>query len=415
MKTVMDQEHHRGQLLVIDDEMEIIKALKRQFKHDYDVHIAASAAEGYQIMTEVPIQVIISDQRLPGMSGAEFFDRVKGDFPDAMRLLLTGYADIQAVIAAINDGNIFRYITKPWEPVELDTIVRQAFERYQLIIQNRHLVIELSEANAFLEERVTERTSELASANEHLMTLNVQKDRFLGMAAHDIRGPIGSVRGCADLLLTEQLSPNHVKEFHQVIRDTSEKILNLVNDLLDVSAIQTGNLSLRTQAVDVDTFLEKVWRLNRLIGEQKGITLELDVQPGLETTIFDTERIEQVLDNLIGNAFKFSQPHTAVRLSAEVYNDQLVIKVADEGPGIHPEDINKLFAEFSTTRSRPTAGEQSTGLGLSICKRIVELHGGTIHMESRFGEGSTFAVTLPYSVMIPISHPEISVLDYVIR
>ncbi|MBC8171884.1 MAG: hybrid sensor histidine kinase/response regulator [Anaerolineae bacterium] len=395
------QQSYRGQLLVIDDETEILKALKRQFKYDYDVHIAATAAEGYQIMTEFPIQVIISDQRMPGMSGAEFFNRVKGEFPDAMRLLLTGYADIQAVIGAINDGNIFRYITKPWEPVELDTIVRQAFERYQLIIQNRSLVTELSEANVFLEERVVERTVELEAANEHLITLNLQKDRFVGMAAHDIRGPIGSVRGCADLLLSERLSPSESKEFVQVIRDTSQKILHLVNDLLDITAIQTGKLSLQPRSVAVDTFLQTVWRLNRLIGEQKGITLELDIQPGLESTMFDTERIEQVLDNLIGNAFKFSPTHTVVRLSAATSNDYLVIKVTDQGPGIHPDDIHRLFAEFSTTRARPTGGEQSSGLGLSICKRIVELHGGTIQVKSDFGKGSTFEVTLPY---VPVSN-----------
>ena len=390
-----NQEEMRGQLLVIDDETEILKALKRQFKHDYDIHIGASAAEGYQIMTEVPIQVIISDQRMPGMSGSEFFNRVQGEFPDAMRLLLTGYADIQAVIAAINDGNIFRYITKPWEPVELDTIVREAFERYHLIIQNRRLLMELSEANTYLEARVAERTSELAAANDHLSGLNLQKDRFLGMSAHDIRGPIGSVRGCADLLLSDRLSPADQREFIQIIRDTSQKVLTLVNDLLDTSAIQTGNLSLRKHPVDVEAFMQKVWRLNHLVGEQKDITLEIDVQPDLENITFDPERMEQVLDNLIGNAFKFSQKHTTVHFSAAMHDDHLLIRVSDHGPGIHPEDLHKLFAEYGTTRARPTAGEASTGLGLSICKRIVELHGGTIHVESEFGHGSTFYVALP--------------------
>lgn len=126
-------------------------------------------------MTETPIYVIISDQRMPGITGAEFFGKIKTEFPDAMRLLLTGYADIHAVIAAINDGNIFRYIPKPWDPVELETIVREAFQRCALIIQNRRLVQELRDTNALLEQRVAERTTELADMNDRLKALNTQR------------------------------------------------------------------------------------------------------------------------------------------------------------------------------------------------------------------------------------------------
>ncbi len=140
----------RGKLLVINDDQEILKVLSRQFQDDYDIFIANSAEEGYPIMTEMPIQVIISDQRLPGMTGVAFFERMKTEFPDAIRLLLTGYADIRAVIDAINAGVIYRYIVNPWDPVELDTIVHQAFERNQIIAQNRRLQVELREATSAL-------------------------------------------------------------------------------------------------------------------------------------------------------------------------------------------------------------------------------------------------------------------------
>jgi len=201
----------RGNLLVIDDEEEILKALYRQFRRSYHVYTANSAAEGLRIMTETPIQVIISDQRMPGMNGAEFFGKVKTEYPDAIRLLLTGYTDIQAMIAAINDGNIYRYIVKPWDPVELDTVVREAFERYNLIVQNRRLMTELREANARLEQRVAERTKELEQANAMLKEMINQRDALLGMAAHDLRTPITVLQGFAELLLDPRTPPSEYR------------------------------------------------------------------------------------------------------------------------------------------------------------------------------------------------------------
>lgn len=189
-QATMNDQTDRDQLLIIDDEEEVLRALYRQFRRDYAVHLANSAEAGYRIMTEFPVHVIISDQRMPGMNGAEFFGKIKTEFPDAVRLLLTGYSDIQAVIAAINDGNIFRYIVKPWDPLELDTIVREAFDRYHLLVENRLLLVKLQQANSDLEARVAARTAELADANERLKALNAQKDQFLGMAAHDMRTPI---------------------------------------------------------------------------------------------------------------------------------------------------------------------------------------------------------------------------------
>ncbi|MCP5498155.1 MAG: response regulator, partial [Leptospiraceae bacterium] len=158
-------------LLVLDDEEEILKALRRQFRKSYQIFDASTPKDAYIIMRENPIQVIISDQRMPEMNGTEFLSSVKSEFPDAIRLILTGYADIKAVIDAINAGNVFRYVTKPWDPVELDTIVNEAFEKYELTIRNRKLVEDLKTANELLEQRVKERT-------EELLKLNTTKDKF---------------------------------------------------------------------------------------------------------------------------------------------------------------------------------------------------------------------------------------------
>lgn len=378
---------HNHNLLVIDDEPSILSALKRQFRRNYQVYIANSAEEGLELMKTHPIQVIISDQRMPGMNGTAFFDQVKTNYPHAIRLLLTGYADIQAVIEAINDGNIYRYITKPWDPAELDTIVRGAFERHDLIVRNEELVVKLQQANIELESRVQSRTAQLVAVSK-------DKDRMIGIVAHDLRGPIGTIKMCHDLICEDLTDTTTQKEFLGVIDEVTEKALLLIDDLLDVSAIETGQLVLDKTEVALAPFLDKIIRLNRPAADKKNILLELDNQ-GPETGTFDRPRIEQVIDNLLGNAFKYSHKDTAVKLAVERSEGLLHFKIFDKGQGIREDDMNKLFAAFQKTSTRPTNSEHSNGLGLSICKRIVELHGGTIHAESVFGEGSCFSFSLP--------------------
>lgn len=381
-------------LLIIDDEIDIIKALRRQFRRTYNIHIANSAAAGYEIMTEVPIHVIISDQRMPGMSGVEFFDQVKHEFPDAIRLLLTGYADIQSVIAAINDGNVFRYIAKPWNPEELDTIVREACVKHDLIIENRCLLHKLQEANHSLEQRVSERTAELHHANNQLLLVNLQKDRFMGMVAHDLRGPIGSIQMCAELLRTLEPTANERAEFISMIEDTAGNALYLINDLLDVATIESGNLVIEPQLVALPQMLARISHLNRLLAERKGIRLVVDCPATLTKARFDPRRIEQVLDNLLSNAFKYSHPGTTVTLRFWAEDTDLLFAVADQGQGIPPAELDTLFKTFQRTSTRPTGAEKSTGLGLAICKRIIELHQGEIKVESVLAGGTIFTIRL---------------------
>jgi len=374
-------------LLVIDDESSILSSLRRQFRRNYQVHIANSAQEGLEVMKEHSIQVIISDQRMPGLNGSAFFDQVKHDYPDATRLLLTGYADIQAVIEAINDGNIFRYITKPWDPTELDTIVREAFGRHNLIVRNKELVNQLQEANRDLEKRVKLRTVELTA-------LNKEKDHMIGIVAHDLRGPLGIIKMCHDVICENLTDTATQKEFLGLINELTEKALRLIDDLLDVSAIETGQLVLENKVVPLKEFLDKVIRLNRRSAEKKGIQLELQYEDP-DSWTFDRQRIEQVLDNLLGNAFKYSHKDTTVRLVVELDEGRLYFKIFDQGQGIREEDMDKLFTAFQKTSTLPTGSEQSNGLGLSICKRIVELHGGIIQAQSVYGEGSCFSFWLP--------------------
>ncbi len=385
----------RGHLLIVDDEVQILNALRRQFKRDYVVYTALGAEDACRIMKETPIEVVISDQRMPGISGSEFLCRVKDEHPDVVRLLLTGYADIQAVIDSVNQGSIYRYITKPWDPDELAATVRAAFIRYELVAHNRQLLDDLVLANRTLEARVAERTAELELANEQLLDIIEEKNRLLGMAAHDLRTPITIITGFIDLLADSRTTREDFAEFVSIIRGTLHDMLVLLNSLLDLSAIESGKVQLALARTDVNEFVDRVARIQRVLGAQKQIRVDTFIEPGLPVFPFDRARIEQVLTNLFSNAFKFSHGGTTVTLAVRQAGKSIEFSVADQGIGISPEEVNRVFYEFQKLQGRPTANESSTGLGLSICRRIVEMHGGTIGVESTVGQGSRFYFRLP--------------------
>jgi signal transduction histidine kinase len=385
----------RGKLLLIEDDEEILKALISLFRRDYKVYTAKDVETGSRIMTGTPIQVMIADQRLPGMARGEFLSAIKTEFPDVVRLLLTNGADVQALVTSINEGSVYRTIVKPWDALELSAAVRGAFEHYRLAAQNRLLMDELRQSKVVLEQRVVERTTALEDANVRLRTLIEQRAAFMGMAAHDLRSPITVVQGFTDLLLDPRTPPEDYREFIQVIRESMQDMLVLLNDLLDISAIESGKLMLRLKEVNLRDFSHRVLKLNRRMGEQKNIRLEGEFEDELPVFRLDPQRIEQVLNNLIGNAFKFSHSGTVVRLSVRRIDGGVEFAVSDQGLGIREDEQDRIFGEFEKMSNRPTANETSTGLGLSICKRIVELHHGYIGVESEHGVGSRFYFTLP--------------------
>jgi two-component system sensor histidine kinase/response regulator len=273
--------------------------------------------------------------------------------------------------------------------------VREAFQRHDLIMSNRSLVSELQQANELLEMRVEQRTAELSQANDMLRSLSAQKDKFMGMVVHDLRGPLGNIQMCLKLLRDPKAHPEDKDTFFDMMDSISKKMLALINDLLDISAIESGRLILEPATVPIEAFIQRVCQLNAHLGAQKNIGLVTELDPDVTTAVFDPKRIEQVLDNLIGNAFKFSFPGTTVTLRVQQELEALLFCIADQGQGIKAEDLPRLFGAFQKTGTRPTAGEDSTGLGLSICKRIVDLHRGQIEVDSEFGSGTTFNVRLP--------------------
>jgi signal transduction histidine kinase len=238
----------------------------------------------------------------------------------------------------------------------------------------------------------------LQKKNRELERLNEQKNQFVGMAAHDLRSPLSSFFSLCELMLSEiGEGQENWRELLEEMKRSSRSMLGLVNDLLDITKIESGKLDLRFDSVDLNRLIERNVSINRALAERKGISLSLQTPEDRVFVEIDPGKTDQVLNNLISNAVKYSDHGDAVTVVVRILEEQFEIAVVDQGQGIPADEIGKLFKPFGRTSVRSTAGEISTGLGLLICRKIVEGHGGRIWVESREGEGSTFRFTMPRS------------------
>jgi len=255
---------------------------------------------------------------------------------------------------------------------------------------------ELYEQITRLNNELVAMQRELARKNAKLTRLNEQKNQLLGMAAHDLRNPLHAILSYSDFLLEDAFDvlDEDQREFLSIIQSSTEFMASLVNDLLDVAKIESGKLTLNLQPTDLSALVEAKVALNEPLAVNKHIRLRRSVNV-LPTMIADPAKIEQVLNNLISNAIKYSPPDTTVDVQLSRDGERAVLAVQDRGQGIPEEELDALFQPFETTSVRATGGEKSTGLGLVITKRIVEGHGGSISVKSRVGEGTTFTVKLP--------------------
>ncbi len=271
-----------------------------------------------------------------------------------------------------------------YKKIHVETFQRIAAQ-LSVIVEKGRLVSELSEQRDRIQRQ-----------NEELRKLDELKNTFLGIAAHDLRNPIANIQMMTNMLLSNENSMS-VEEAQDIINDIhqqSKHMLGLLEDILDVTAIESGKLDLSPEYIDALDFMEKVVTRQRRIAEPKGTHILL--QKVVTGNIYaDPTRLRQVMENLLSNAIKFSPPKSNIIINLEHTKSNWRFEVIDQGPGITKKDRTRLFQDFATLSAQPTGGEKSTGLGLAICKRIVEAHGGKIGVDTKPGEGSAFWFTIP--------------------
>jgi signal transduction histidine kinase/DNA-binding NarL/FixJ family response regulator len=281
--------------------------------------------------------------------------------------------------------------------------------RLSIAFDNVILYQQLHDANTQLEDRVAQRTRALMQANRRLSAqwLRLQrangfKNEILGTVAHDLKNPLGVILGRTEML-TELIGAGSPRESvtAQVehIRDATKRLTSMVDHLISDAMADAFDITIRREPVDIAGLVSEVADANQPLAVNKQQTITVSAPPNF-VTMCDSDRMREAIDNLISNAIKYSPigGKIAVLVSHEASNT--VIRIADEGAGLSPEDIGRLFGRFQRLSAKPTAGESSTGLGLSIVKRIIDMHGGRVTADSEGpGQGSTFTVVLPATEM----------------
>ena len=405
----------RGTFLVVDDEPDILDAIGRLFRKDYDVLTARSVKEAWTLIENYDVQVVVTDQRMPCMSGIEFLVELRKRHPQIVRVLFTGYSNINDVIDAINEGHVYRYISKPWKPAELRLFMAQAFEHYRAQRERDELLVKLQQANEQLETQ----NALLSTANEELTMLDRVKSVFMEVVSHELNTPIAIVFGYTFLLR---------KELGHDISSVAEKALAGI----DSSAIRLKNISNRIfQMLDEDgagATLDLEWlELPKFVEslhdqidpflEKRDQRLEVTVADGMDRLRADEDKLNDLCLNLLMNAIKFSYDGQTIALTIGPAEnaDMVSITVQDKGVGIPHEEVSQIFDVFFSTfnSGHHSSGQfefnkRGIGLGLAVAKRFAEMHGGHIQVDSAEGQGSHFTVYLPAQPQ----QPEVSPLPH---
>ena len=369
----------RFSLLAVDDERANLNLLKRTFRDDYDIHFADDGISGLDVLRENPVDMIITDQRMPRMTGIQMLVKSQEIAPQAVRIILTAYSDVRDVIDAVNQGRVYQYVLKPWSPDELRLTVANAFKSYALTQENRDLVVKLQKSlddlNAAQQELVN---------RERLSAIG----RMASSIIHDLKIPMTNIRSAAALLGRENLSSGMRSEFSSVITHEIDRQVDMTREILDFSR---GEMRLKRSSFPLGDLLEEVVKFLENDFHNSGITLmrewsDLGVFEG------DRERLRRVLLNLLGNARDAMPDGGVIKIIGFPEDGGIHLSVQDGGAGIPDVVMEKLFTPFITHGKR-----HGTGLGMAIAKNIVEAHQGSISAHNVPLGGAVIDIFLPAS------------------
>jgi signal transduction histidine kinase len=380
-------------LLVVDDEPDLVQSVQDLLRFDYRVLGATRASEGLAILEREPVHIVMSDQRMPEMTGVELLCKIKQKHPDAVRLLFTAYSDLGAVIDAINEGNVYRYISKPWEVIDLKATLKQAYDHYLLQDERRKLLKEVQAKNAAL-----------ATTNLELHRANELKKAFIKVASHELRTPLTILLGLSEHAVRMTKPSPDINALMEKIRLSGTRLNERVDQMVKMLLAENFERPLKPQVVDAAPLIRSAaGEIGHFIAMRQQ-QLDVSLPDDLGTLNVEPDKIRDSLVQLLINAVKFTPDGGVITLNATKTDERLRIAVTDTGQGIPPESLSRVFDPFFTgfDVSRHSSGtfeydRRGLGLGLSMAKTFVEMHGGTLTVESEVGKETTFVVELPAS------------------
>lgn len=410
----------RPVILCVDDEIIVLQSLSDQirsfYNEKYDIEIASDGDEALEVLNDcisqkIEVPLIICDYIMPKMRGDEVLKEVHRIKPDVKKIMLTGQASLCGVINAVNEANLYRYIEKPWEKTDLCMSISEAIKSFYADRQLEKQYLILQDLNKNLENKVEERTIELKIANKKLIELDKRKTETLHMVTHDLRTPITSILGFLQLIKNKFDSillsyindskdnkiieiGNQVYNNIKIIEEEGRRLTNLINDFLDISKLEEDKIVMNMDRIKIEDIINR--SINSIISlfDKKNLQPKVEIEPDLPKIIGDKERLIQVIINILSNSIKFTESGFIICKAAKK-DDEIIVSIIDTGRGIAQKDINVVFEKFKQVGKEDETIQKGTGLGLPICKQIIERHGGKIWVESEVGKGSTFNFSLP--------------------
>ncbi len=387
-------------LVAIDDDPDnrafLTKAVSR---HGFEVIAAPNATRARQALDGRRPALILLDVQMPEENGLALLPQMLRDYPEAVVVMMTAYGSEQVAAEALR-GGADDYIAKPIELRRLRELLDRNLEKQRLRAERQTLIRRLKESNRYLMRQhaaLRRADEEILQANRQLEQSNRYKTEFLANMSHELRTPLNAILGFSEILLdgTMNLTAGERIEFQRNIHDSGQHLLTVINDILDLAKIEAGKMELHPEEMSVAQALHEVISILEPMARQQGLELVTSGTEEAGSMKADKSKFKQVLYNLISNAVKFTPSPGTIAVTVADSTDQLTISVRDTGIGIKPENLPRLFREFEQLDGSYTRRYQGTGLGLALCRRFVEMHGGRIWAESEFGKGSTFSFTLP--------------------
>ncbi|GAC1588281.1 MAG: hypothetical protein NVS3B20_16220 [Polyangiales bacterium] len=357
----------RPKVLYVDDQPGNLVVFKASLKKYIDVRTAGSGEEGLRILSEEEFPVVLSDQKMDGMTGTEFLAEVRRRHPDSVRMLLTAFTNFEDAVAAINDGQVARFISKPWERQDLLGTLTSASELYWKTKENRVLTEQLLHR---------ERLAAIGQVTSGLV--------------HEL-GNIAAVLSVAEDVKAQWSSGTDLSRELEILQGGIDKFMVLVESLRIYS--KGGNqLDLVKKPIDLNDCISTTLVLLGLFPQVRSLqSLRFDPLPTPLIVSIDAKKIEQVILNVVKNAAEECPSGSgAVVISVIAKPHEAMIEISDNGPGIPPPAWKKIWDGFYSTK-----GEKGTGLGLAMCRKIMEAHGGTIEFENQASGGCTFRLHIP--------------------
>ena len=352
-------------VLYVDDEVNNLVGFKASFRTSYDILIAQNNEEALEQLRKHPdIRVIFSDQRMPDKTGVEFFEQIRGPYPKPIRILITGYTDVEAVINAINLGNVFRYVKKPWVEADIETAINEANKFYV--------------ANMLMETK----NAELQIAYDEL-------DKFAYSVTHDMRNPLLSILGAVELS-REIDDITEIKEMLHLIKESVGNLDAYIQNIHDYYNVNRGQLQI--SEIDFNNIVEEQLETHRLTAKVKQVNVNTRIVQN-EAFRGDAMSMKIILNNLLSNAIKYQRKDRHdknVELDITVDSGELTMKVKDNGIGISGNHIGDIFNMFF----RATSQDVGSGFGLYNVKDALLKLNGEIKVDSVVNEGTTFTVKI---------------------